>query len=120
MDTYLEQRNLIMLILKYGVTPIYSLDHLPLSHHLYAFLMCKKAYFEMVNLQKRVESRINPGNQDFWKGFFQSKEYRGLHELVRGDKELIYNNAITFMLEIQTKNPMLQAELNLGGYTSKF
>ena len=83
---YLEQRNSIMLILKHGVTPIYSLESLPISHHLYAFLMCKKAYIDMTTLQNALSNKTNLFNiTDFWNEFRQSKEYTRVYEFVRSD-----------------------------------
>jgi hypothetical protein len=43
-----------------------------------------------------------------------------LYELIRADNEMIYNYAVTFMTEIKTKNPSIQAELNLKTYTAMF
>ena len=79
-----------MLVMKHGVTPIYQLETLPISHHLYAFLLCKKAYLDMNALHNAMTNKANIFNlKDVWKEFTESNEYRRLRELVRSDKELI-------------------------------
>lgn len=110
-----------MLILKHGITPIYDLQSLPISHHLYAFLMCKKAFMDMSQLMIEIQKRTNIFKiTEFWNEFVARPEYTRLFELLRSDNEMIYNYAVTFMTEVKTNNPKIQNELNLKTFTAMF
>lgn len=118
---YLEKRNMIMLTLKHGITPIYELQMLPISHHLYAFLMCKKAYLEMSQLLTAIVNKANVFKiADYWAEFTSSEQYSRLFELLKTDNEMIYNYAANFLPEVKTKNPSITAELNLKSTTPSF
>lgn len=112
---------MIMLTLKHGITPIYELQMLPISHHLYAFLMCKKAYQEMSQLLTAIYNKSNVFKlTEYWEEFTATDQYKRLFELLKADNEMIYNYAATFMTEIKTKNPDILAELNLKSVTPNF
>jgi hypothetical protein len=120
-QAYLERRNHIMLILKHGITPIYDLQNLPISHQLYAFLMCKKAFMDMSQLMLAIQNKVNIFKiTEFWNEFVGKPEYARLFELLKSDNEMIYNYAVTFMTEVKTKNPKIQNELNLKSSTAMF
>jgi hypothetical protein len=70
---YLERRNMIMLTLKHGITPIYELQPLPIAHQLYAFLMCKKTFLEMSEFLTTIHNRVNIFKLvEFWNEFIAS------------------------------------------------
>lgn len=48
-----------MLVLKYGISPIFELQTLPINQNLYAFLMCKKSFIEIADFRKSVNERAN-------------------------------------------------------------
>jgi hypothetical protein len=47
------------MVLKYGVSPIFELQILPLNHNLYAFLMCKKTLIRIREFCQIVNQRAN-------------------------------------------------------------
>lgn len=118
---YLERRNKIMLILKYGISPIFDLQALPINQNLYAFLMCKKAFLDISDFKKAVNSRANIFKiTTFLAEFGASKEYAGIIEQVNNDYDMIGAYANSFILEVATKNPKIKAELTLESVTPEF
>jgi hypothetical protein len=68
-----------MLTLRHGITPLYDLQMLPISHHLYAFLMCKQAYLDMSQLLTSIHKKVNIYKiTNFWNEFLASSEYTRL------------------------------------------
>lgn len=112
---YLERRNKIMLILKYGISPIFDLQALPINQNLYAFLMCKKAFIDINEFKKAVVGRANIFKiKDYLAEFGGSQEYVRISEQVNNDYDMIGAYANSFILEVPaTKDPKIKAELAL-------
>jgi len=118
---YLERRNKIMLILKYGISPIFDLQALPINQNLYAFLMCKKAFLDISEFKKAVNGRANIFKiTTYLAEFGASKEYVGIIEQINNDYDMIGAYANSFILEVATKNPKVKAELTLESVTPDF
>lgn len=118
---YLERRNIIMLTLKHGITPIYELQQVPVNHHLVAFLMCKKAYMEMSQLLRAIHARNNIFKlNEYWQEFTSCEQYSRLYDLLKADNDMIYNYASNFLKQAPPKNEGVKAELNLTNCTPQF
>jgi len=118
---YLERRNKIMLILKYGISPIFDLQALPINQNLYAFLMCKKAFLDISDFKKAVNGRSNIFKiTNYLAEFGASKEYVAIIEQINNDYDMIGAYANSFILEVSTKYPKIKAELTLESVTPDF
>ena len=119
---YLERRNKIMLSMKYGIIPIFEgVNQLPIRHSLYAFLICKKAYLAMRDFNEKIRNRNNMfGISIYLAEFGASKEYNNIEKQVESDFEMIEAYAMTMLLDVETSNRDIEAELDLSKATPKF
>lgn len=109
-----------MFIFKHVTPYIYNLYNLNANHGIALFVISKKAYHEMKQLNAYIRARQNFMNLNpYFNEFTQSNKYKELGELIASDQEIIMAQIWSYKEDIQYCSQEIKQEFDVEKIANK-
>lgn len=105
-QAYLNIRNGIALIMKYGILPLRHLECIPVDQSLCVFLLYKKMLISINYYLNAIESKTNfLGLQEFWEEFLEREDYAKIMKVFKDEHESVFMKTRNSLRQAKTSNP---------------